>query len=117
MPEGFDFKNLLTCAGQRTGGVSVCPGDSGGGLLLRKYKSDKKTVFYTQIGITQGTYNDGCDTNFEERYPSIYTRTENLDIHNFIRRTIGLIGNPRVYKYSYKLNIALPNLNVSLSNS
>ena len=83
--------DLLTCAGRKSGGVSVCSGDSGGPLVYRGRATDKSRYYY-QIGITQGTYNYDCDADGPNSYPSIFTRTENLDIHNFIRRTIGLTG-------------------------
>ena len=93
MPNGFSFKNFLTCAGRRTGGVSVCKGDSGGGLLRSNAGiTNGKRRHYYQIGITQGTYNTGCEVVGVERYPSIFTRTENLNVYNFIQRTIGLTG-------------------------
>ena len=92
IPNGFTYKNLLTCAGRQIGGVSICKGDSGSSLLLWSRKSGNKGPHYYVIGITQGTYNIRCDIDGEERYPGIYTRTENIDVHNFIRKTIGLNG-------------------------
>jgi len=92
MPNGFKYEHLLTCAGRKIGGVSICKGDSGSCLLVRSPRDANKGEHYYVIGITQGTYNTRCDIEGEERYPGIYTRTENIDIYNFIRKTIGLNG-------------------------
>ena len=71
----------------------MCKGDSGGPLVLHFDGTvGKEMEHYYQIGVTQGTYNLGCDNSLKEVYPSIFTRVENIDINNFIRRAMGLKG-------------------------
>ena len=102
IPEGFGYKDLLTCAGQLIGGKSVCAGDSGGPLVRFAYGNvNGDPGRYYQIGVTQGTYNIHCDIRGQERHPSIFTRTENTEINKFIRTMIGLEGK----SYSHKNNI------------
>ena len=93
IPNGFDYKDLLHCAGTHTGEASVCKGDSGGCLAFNKWRGDKKS-FFQQVGVTQGTYNFQCDVDggIRSEYPSIFTSTKNPEINNFIRSTVGLAG-------------------------
>ena len=71
----------------------MCPGDSGGPLVRYDDGSlQGNPEHYFQIGIIQGTYNIHCDIDGKELYPSIFTRTDNREIYNFIRKMIGLTG-------------------------
>ena len=93
MPNGFDYNDLLYCAGSRTGEGSICKGDSGGCLAFRKEGTDKKDYHYQQLGITQGTFNTNCEVEGRRsRFPGIFTSTKNTEINNFIRTSIGLAG-------------------------
>ena len=81
MPNGFEHNNILTCAGARRS--SVCDGDSGSALFIETFHSDGSNR-YTQLAIVQGSYN--YDSDLSSGYPSIFTRLQNPEINDFVKK-------------------------------
>lgn len=66
------FHNFITpdkfCAGHRGRNVSVCPGDSGGGLVIAE-KSDNKSTYYLRGIVSAGQLGGNlCDANSYTTY-------------------------------------------------
>jgi len=76
LPDGFD--GTIICSGNRRASEGTCRGDSGGPLLIDEYMDGEF------ITIQNGVLHGSLQSCSNQKYPAIFSRLSNPDIHNWL---------------------------------